>query len=733
MKYRQLSLPLQIVLLYAVLSALWILFSDYLLHVQVSAPLWHVLLTTGKGWGFVVFSAVLLYVVLRRALHERERFSRELEAHARQQEAVVALQQQALNSTDEGTLLDEAAMLVSLTLDIEHSSVLELCPDGQSLRLRAGVGCGHDKVGVSTIASSVDTLAGYTLRQGEPVVVEDMQARHRFVVPPCLMEQGLVSGITVRIPGRDQPFGVLGAYSSRQRLFTQDECQFLKTIAHVLSTAISRGRAEVELRWQKTLFECQSEAAIDGIIVLDPERRVVSYNQRFGKMWGVPLSVMAEGAGDRILAWMQQRVTEPQPFATTLLAIYANRTAKSRDEIVLKDGRVFDRYSAPVEDEVGIYYGRVWYYRDITDVRRTEQALREREETFRILVSSMDDIVFTLDREQRHTGVYGRWLQRYDVQPALFLGKTPHEVSADKALADLHEAANVRALAGEDVVYEWSPLGANGPLSIQTWLSPIRDAQGAITGLVGVGRDITALKQAEEAYRVLVEHSLQGLTIFQDERLVFANQAMAALTGYTVEELLAMAGNELNALIYADDRALVWEDIAARLAGKAAPAPQEYRLVRKNGEVRWVETTGFPIQYRDKMAAQGAFIDITERKQVEAEITRHNQELAALNRITEAMNTFLELPDLLTALHVLLSDHLHIPAGAMFLYHQEYDELSLALSWGIPSSRTVAFHRLLVDNAYNERVVRSRTPVLLHTLDTQADWLPESTANGVGG
>jgi PAS domain S-box-containing protein len=126
--------------------------------------------------------------------------------------------------------------------------------------------------------------------------------------------------------------------------------------------------------------------------------------------------------------------------------------------------------------------------------------------------------------------------------------------------------------------------------------------------------------RAEEAYRALVEHSLQGLAILQDDRIIFANAALAEILGYSVEELLALSLEEIKAAVHPEDWALIWGRYQDRLAGKPVPSRYEFRLIRKDGAVRRVEMFSSLIEYLGKPAAQTAFVDITERVQAEEEL-----------------------------------------------------------------------------------------------------------------
>ncbi len=132
--------------------------------------------------------------------------------------------------------------------------------------------------------------------------------------------------------------------------------------------------------------------------------------------------------------------------------------------------------------------------------------------------------------------------------------------------------------------------------------------------------DVTERKWAQEAYRTLVDHSLQGLAILQADRIAFVNPAMTTILGYTAEELLASTAEDISMRVYPDDRERTQDYLHKRLSGQAAPTRYETRLVRKDGTIRWVEVYAVEALYQGQPASQVAYVDITERKQAEHEL-----------------------------------------------------------------------------------------------------------------
>jgi signal transduction histidine kinase len=167
-----------------------------------------------------------------------------LGARARQQVVVAELGLKALANDDLRSLMDEAVVRVARTLGVEHAKIVEVLPGGEELLLRAGVGWREGLVGRAKEDAGCGSQAGYTLLSDEPVVADDVRAEARFRPSPLLVEHAVVSSVTVVIPGHLGPYGVLGAHTSKRRVFSEDDVNFLQAVANVLAAAIERERSE---------------------------------------------------------------------------------------------------------------------------------------------------------------------------------------------------------------------------------------------------------------------------------------------------------------------------------------------------------------------------------------------------------------------------------------------------------------------------------------------------------
>jgi PAS domain S-box-containing protein len=143
----------------------------------------------------------------------------------------------------------------------------------------------------------------------------------------------------------------------------------------VLVDISDRKRTELELANSVSMYRAILEATADGILVVDRHGKMVSHNRKFADMWRLPDAVMSTGDDDLALATVLDQLANPDQFLDKVRALYGAPDAESFDVLEFKDGRVFERYSRP--QRVGdLVTGRVWSFRDVSERKRAEQALR---------------------------------------------------------------------------------------------------------------------------------------------------------------------------------------------------------------------------------------------------------------------------------------------------------------------------------------------------------------------
>lgn len=179
----------------------------------------------------------------------------QLRNRIRQQQAVTQLGQFALSAQSLNAILDRAVNLAADTLEVEYCQVLQLLPEQNILSLKAGVGWKDGLVGTATLEIEANSQAGYTLRQSQPVIVEDLDSETRFKASSLLIDHRVVSGMSVAIANSNVTFGVLEAYTTEHRAFDRDDINFLSAISNVIAQAYERRRAEAALKASERRFD----------------------------------------------------------------------------------------------------------------------------------------------------------------------------------------------------------------------------------------------------------------------------------------------------------------------------------------------------------------------------------------------------------------------------------------------------------------------------------------------
>lgn len=178
--------------------------------------------------------------------------------------------------------------------------------------------------------------------------------------------------------------GTFNIYAGEPDAFDERELRLLAGMASDISFAMEIGRreterrqAEAELRWKTALFEAEVDASLDGILVVDSQGRKIIQNQRMNELFKIPLHLAENKDDDQQRRFVANRMKNPAQFNEKVDYLNSHPDEISRDELELVDGTIVDRYSSPVRDKAGTYYGRIWTFRDITEHRKLEEQFRQ--------------------------------------------------------------------------------------------------------------------------------------------------------------------------------------------------------------------------------------------------------------------------------------------------------------------------------------------------------------------
>jgi len=310
---------------------------------------------------------------------------------------------------------------------------------------------------------------------------------------------------------------------------------------------------------------------------------------------------------------------------------------------------------SPLADQHGNYDGAIGRVQDLTALARARQELRETQEHYRLLAENVEDGIWTTDMDLRLTYLSpsAKRLRGYSAEEAM-------SQQLDQMLTrdSLHHAMDVfkEQLALEKE--EQKDLSRSWSLELETyrkdgstiWVEEkvtfLRDAQGRPIGLLGVTRDITDRKRAQEALKEserrfrLVTETIQDVFWIRARGLtetVYVNPAYEALWGHSRESLYQSPASFLDA-IHEDDRQRVTNTIRTQSDGEW---DMEYRIVRPDGSIRWVRDRSSCIRNEsgEPYLITGLAMDITERKETEEALLESERELLTTNRIAQILLT----------------------------------------------------------------------------------------------
>ena len=275
----------------------------------------------------------------------------------------------------------------------------------------------------------------------------------------------------------------------------------------------------------------------------------------------------------------------------------------------------------------------------LSELKKSQQHLKESEERYRSLIENIQDVIYRSDLSGNLIMVSPSVLKMFGCNSMEeILGKNIAETfylnhkDRDKFLKAIEKDGSVYN-------YEATLVKMDGtPIYVSTNSHLFYDHEGNLAGIEGVFRDITsiknistALRESEQLYRILVEHTQDGVFIVQDEAIVFCNESFANMIGYLRDELIGMP---ISNIISSEDREEVIWNYRMRIEGKPSPEFYKFRMLHKDQKTKILFQISVGLgEYRRKPASIGTIRNVLYEKNKIEEALRESHSI--LNSILQ--------------------------------------------------------------------------------------------------
>ncbi len=388
-----------------------------------------------------------------------------------------------------------------------------------------------------------------------------------------------------------------------------------------------RRRAEEALRRERDNLINILETMEDGVYIADEHYELQYVNPAlsndFGPWEGLKCYEYFDDQND-VCPWCKNR------------EFFAGKT-DHREWHCSKNGKTYDLIDTPLRNPNGSV-SRLEIFRDITQRKKAEEALRSSEEVYRLHFENIRDVVYATDRDFRVTSISPSVEAAIGYRPEEIVGRKFDELNLlSPEYLEQAFANSARVLAGERIPpSEYEFIRKDGTKRVAEVSGAPLWKDGQIVAIINVARDITDRKRAEEEL-VETKDYLQSLLdnandiIFTqdlDWKLTFVNRRGLEILGYTPEEWRDL--DPINLLIGEDAE----EGLKRREKMiKGIPTTHESRVRRKNGEIATLSISTVPIVKAGKVTGMFSIArDFTRKKKLESELEESKTEARLLSK-----------------------------------------------------------------------------------------------------
>jgi PAS domain S-box-containing protein len=468
-------------------------------------------------------------------------------------------------------------------------------------------------------------LWGEAVRQRKPVITNDYAANNPLKRGTPRGHVSLVRHMNIPVFDGDHIVAIAGV-GNKDTDYDEGDIHQLQLLMQGWWQILVRKRAQEDIRRSNAILKTQQETSPEGIVTVDEQKNILNYNQRFVAIWDLPADLLASRDHEAVLRHIAGRVVDPAAFLARISSLYDHTAEKSCEDLLLKDGRILEWFSAPMLGEKEEYFGRVWFFRDITRRRMDEDAVRAAQEKFSTIYLQSPDVIWISELES------GRFIDVNDAAVRIFghtreefMGRTSFNLGIwvnkeDRAV--LIEGIRKEGRVDRSEILLRRKNGEQFPAECSASTIHVRGTEYLIITI----RDISGIRHAEDSARKSFA-ILKGVIESLNNVVIFALDRQYRYTAFNENHRRTMkriwgvdiaVGNSMPGYIrIPEDRKKAVANFDRALAGES------FSVTEACGDTaferRWYENTYNPVtdENGDVTGLTLFLTDITERKRAE--------------------------------------------------------------------------------------------------------------------
>lgn len=413
-----------------------------------------------------------------------------------------------------------------------------------------------------------------------------------------------------------------------------------------------RARTQRKLGLRTMLLQTQQEASPDGILVMDENRKPMSWNTPLLSLLHFPFKEDPRTVRAAIPDALARTFADDPDLLTAMLEPHGHAPAEFEGrEVHLPDGRTVEIHSRGFSASPGARPGRIWFLRDMTERIAAREALARTTRQLQTIMDNVPSLIYLRAPDGTFILTNRRYEDFFGWKPGHTRGKTPLDLLPPHVAKRIIEADRTVVRTGRPLEYEETIHSIEGERVLLSREAPVFEQDGTITAICGISTDITPRKQMERRLRDTVDefesifdNSLVGVLMQRDGRTnVRVNARLAEIFGYEPHEMV----NRTSEFMHLSRSH--FEEFGDKYYSQLTEGSlfnKEYRFRRKDGETIWCGLSGQALDRTDPdKGVIWILEDITERKHLEA--LRDDVEQIMRHDLKTPLSTVIHAPELL--------------------------------------------------------------------------------------